>query len=173
MDWLQARNHRTQLILTAASASLLTAGAISAYNQYSRRKRRLELQNEVLEAVARQEDFTVRLPEPGLVPSETRQLVQERVVPVHERLTVQNEAPEDLFREQLARVYAVFKDEGMVRIRNAKVVVVGCGGVGSWAAVMLVRSCVESRTLHPIIRTSCSLQNIAVSLTFAWSILTA
>lgn len=144
MDWLKSRSHKTQLALTAASASLATAGAISAYHRYSRRKRRLELQKEVLAAVARQEDFTVHLPEPGLVPSETRQLVQERVAPVG--TSVEDEVPEDLFREQLARVYAVFKDEGMERIRNAKVVVVGCGGVGSWAAVMLVRSCVESRT---------------------------
>lgn len=146
MDWIRSRSHKTQLALTAASASLATAGAISAYHRYSRRKRRLELQKEVLAAVARQEDFTVHLPEPGLVPSETRQLVQEHVVPVDERLSSDNEVPEDLFREQLARVYAVFKDEGMEKIRNAKVVVVGCGGVGSWAAVMLVRSCVQSRT---------------------------
>ena len=30
----------------------------------------------------------------------------------------------------------------MLKVRKAKVVVVGCGGVGSWAAVMLARSCV-------------------------------
>ena len=52
------------------------------------------------------------------------------------------EYEEELIREQLARCYAVFKEEGMERIRKAKVVVVGCGGVGSWAAVMLVRRCV-------------------------------
>lgn len=48
--------------------------------------------------------------------------------------------PEDLVREQLARVYSFFGDEGMAGVRKANVVVVGCGGVGSWAAVMLVRS---------------------------------
>jgi len=45
-------------------------------------------------------------------------------------------------REQLARNYAFFGDESMRKVRGASVVVVGCGGVGSWAAVMLVRSCV-------------------------------
>ncbi|KAJ7496424.1 hypothetical protein FB451DRAFT_1018625, partial [Mycena latifolia] len=33
-----------------------------------------------------------------------------------------------------------FGDEAMARIRGSTVVVVGCGGVGSWAAVMLVWS---------------------------------
>ncbi|EDR10387.1 uncharacterized protein LACBIDRAFT_152374, partial [Laccaria bicolor S238N-H82] len=47
---------------------------------------------------------------------------------------------EDLIREQLARNYAFFGEKGMERIREGRVVVVGCGGVGSWAAVMLVRS---------------------------------
>lgn len=48
--------------------------------------------------------------------------------------------PERLVREQLARVYSFFGEEGMAKLRRSNVVVVGCGGVGSWAAVMLVRS---------------------------------
>ncbi|KAJ7227598.1 hypothetical protein B0H12DRAFT_1328655 [Mycena haematopus] len=52
-----------------------------------------------------------------------------------------NEAEhDDLVREQLARNYAFFGDDAMAKIRAGRVVVVGCGGVGSWAAVMLVRS---------------------------------
>jgi tRNA A37 threonylcarbamoyladenosine dehydratase len=31
-------------------------------------------------------------------------------------------------------------EEGMVKVRQSYVVVVGCGGVGSWAALMLLRS---------------------------------
>ena len=55
------------------------------------------------------------------------------------------EYDEELVREQLARNYAFFGDDGMAKIRAGNVVVVGCGGVGSWAAVMLVRSYVPSR----------------------------
>lgn len=47
---------------------------------------------------------------------------------------------EGLIREQLSRNYSFFGEEGMERVRKGRVVVVGCGGVGSWAAVMLVRS---------------------------------
>ncbi|KAG1721440.1 hypothetical protein EDB19DRAFT_1961149 [Suillus lakei] len=37
----------------------------------------------------------------------------------------------ELIREQLARCYAFFGDEGMARVREKSVVVVGCGGVGT------------------------------------------
>lgn len=46
---------------------------------------------------------------------------------------------EELIQEFLARNYAFFGAESMTAIRNATVVVVGCGGVGSWAALMLLR----------------------------------
>ncbi|GMM36740.1 tRNA threonylcarbamoyladenosine dehydratase [Saccharomycopsis crataegensis] len=47
---------------------------------------------------------------------------------------------EDLIQEQLARNYAFLGDEGMAKIRDLYVVVVGAGGVGSWVTTMLVRS---------------------------------
>ena len=47
---------------------------------------------------------------------------------------------EELILEQLARNRAFFGDDGLARIRNGFVVVVGAGGVGSWAATMLARS---------------------------------
>ena len=49
---------------------------------------------------------------------------------------------EALIKEQLARNYSFFGEEGMAHVRAGSVVIVGCGGVGSWVAVMLVRSCV-------------------------------
>ncbi|GAA6023271.1 hypothetical protein JCM8202_004593 [Rhodotorula sphaerocarpa] len=47
---------------------------------------------------------------------------------------------EVIIREALARNYAFFGDEKMDRVREKFVVVIGVGGVGSAAAVMLVRS---------------------------------
>lgn len=46
----------------------------------------------------------------------------------------------ELILEQLARNRSFFGDEGLSRIREGFVIVVGAGGVGSWAATMLARS---------------------------------
>ncbi len=61
--------------------------------------------------------------------------------------TQNTEYDEGLMREQLARNYAFFWEEATTKIRKGSVVVVvGCGGVGSWTAVMLVRSyvCIDN-----------------------------
>lgn len=47
---------------------------------------------------------------------------------------------EIIVRESLARNYVFFGEEGMGKIRDSLVVVVGVGGVGSAVATMLVRS---------------------------------
>jgi len=46
----------------------------------------------------------------------------------------------DLILEQLARNRVFLGDDGLKKVRDAFVIVVGCGGVGSWTAAMLVRS---------------------------------
>lgn len=51
-----------------------------------------------------------------------------------------NNYSEELIQEQLARNYAFLTDEGMEKVRNQRIVVVGAGGVGSWVTTMLVRS---------------------------------
>jgi tRNA A37 threonylcarbamoyladenosine dehydratase len=48
--------------------------------------------------------------------------------------------------EQLARNRAFFGDDGLSKIRGSFVIVVGAGGVGSWAATMLARSGVGKST---------------------------
>lgn len=47
---------------------------------------------------------------------------------------------ESLIREQLSRNYSFLGEEAMDKIRDAFVIVVGAGGVGSWTALMLLRS---------------------------------
>lgn len=46
----------------------------------------------------------------------------------------------DLILEQLARNRVFLKDDGLAKLRNAFIIVVGCGGVGSHAAAALARS---------------------------------
>lgn len=50
---------------------------------------------------------------------------------------------EELIKEQLSRNNAFFGPERLSKIRNSFVIVVGLGGVGSHAAMMLVRSGVQ------------------------------
>lgn len=40
---------------------------------------------------------------------------------------------------QLARNYSFLGDQAMTKLRKSYVVIVGCGGVGSWCALMLLR----------------------------------
>lgn len=53
---------------------------------------------------------------------------------------IAKEYSEELVREQLARNIAFLGEDGVNNIRKSSVVIVGAGGVGSWAATMLVRS---------------------------------
>lgn len=47
---------------------------------------------------------------------------------------------ESLIREQLSRNYSFLGEESMQKLRDSFVIVVGAGGVGSWCALMLLRS---------------------------------
>ncbi|KAI0942867.1 hypothetical protein AcV7_002163 [Taiwanofungus camphoratus] len=141
---VDVRSHRAQLILTALTASIATAGLLSAYQRHQRIKRRKDLDEEILRSITARESRTQPLVEPSLRDRGKRREVQDG--PVHEislGTKSRNEEQgydEELIKEQLARNYAFFGDEGMSKIRRGTVVVIGCGGVGSWAAVMLVRS---------------------------------
>ena len=127
-------SHRAQLVLTALAASAATAGLISAYTQHTRRQKRRELDRDVLNALAQHKDQAdSSLPSPSSLDIK---------LPPEVAGSLGIDYDEELIREQLARNYAFFGEEGMAKIRKGTVVVVGCGGVGSWAAVMLVRSCV-------------------------------
>lgn len=46
----------------------------------------------------------------------------------------------EIVLEQLARNKVFLGDEGLSKVRKSFIIVVGCGGVGSWAATMLARS---------------------------------
>ena len=55
-------------------------------------------------------------------------------------LKLGTEYDEELFREQLSRNYAFLGEDGMEKVKQQYIVVVGVGGVGSWVVHMLVRS---------------------------------
>ena len=116
-------SHRTQLLLTAAATALTTYSLLSIYQSRSRQKRRNDLAEDIKRSLSEAAPSNLVQPSPSsLLPSSD------------------TEYAEHLVREQLARNYAFLGEEGVARVRRASVVIVGCGGVGSWAAVMLARS---------------------------------
>lgn len=131
-------SHKTQLLVVAATASIATAGLLSCFYEYSRRRRRRQLDEEVRKSVSSHDalplDRNLQLDDFRRTKDAIGQIIGDT-----------GGYDEELIKEQLARNYALFGEDGMKRIRNSSVVVVGCGGVGSWAAVMLVRSCVKYR----------------------------
>ncbi|KAG2007159.1 ubiquitin-protein ligase molybdopterin-converting factor [Coprinopsis cinerea AmutBmut pab1-1] len=139
MSSINLQSHRAQLIATAVAASVTTAGLFYSYSTLTKRRRRKELDLEIRKALSQHDR---EHPRPGPEPPSPgdiyiKALEEEAAKSI--RLQ-QDEYDEELIREQLARNYAFFGDEGMKKVRGGSVVVVGCGGVGSWAAVMLVRS---------------------------------
>ena len=128
---IDLNSHKAQLVLTAVAASAATAGVLAAYTSHTRRQKRRDLNDDVLRSLADQEAKAkaalVDGPSPGKVTPQAPPALT-------------GDYSEELIREQLARNYAFFGEDGMAKVRKGRVVVVGCGGVGSWAAVMLVRS---------------------------------
>jgi tRNA threonylcarbamoyladenosine dehydratase len=136
MNNINFQSHRTQLVLTALTASLATAGLLSLYSTYSRLEKRRSLDRDVQRSIS-------ALDEEDALKANVADKANNTTQPLEETSTDGTEygvQTEELIREQLARNYTFFGAEGMKKIRRATVVVVGCGGVGSWAAVMLVRS---------------------------------
>ncbi|KAJ2821978.1 hypothetical protein IWW50_004415 [Coemansia erecta] len=124
---------RVQLATTALAASAITAGVMWGARRTRRTKRARDLKRSTLDMVDFESDSALfgidNTPQNTEVTKHT---------PVD--LTPNEEA---LIREQLARHYAFLGDDGMSKLRDSFVIVVGAGGVGSWAAMMLLRSGVQ------------------------------
>ncbi|KAF8497383.1 hypothetical protein F5888DRAFT_1794308 [Russula emetica] len=125
--------HRAELLLTAGVTAVATYSLLSLYHSRSRRSRRADLADQINRALASGAAETRIQPSPSPSP------------PIPNTEPAPDPDPdsdyeEELVREQLARNYAFLREDGVSRVRAASVVIVGCGGVGSWTAVMLARS---------------------------------
>jgi hypothetical protein len=99
----------------------------------SRRSRRADLADQINRAIASGAAETHILPSPSPPPP----IPNTEPAPAPEP---GSDHAEELVHEQLAQNYAFLREDGVSRMRAASVVIVGCGGVGSWTAVMLARS---------------------------------
>lgn len=142
MNSLNLQSHRTQLVATGVAASLATVALFSAYTSYTRQTRRKDLNADVLRSIATNGSSRHLTASPSSV-------IQTEL-PRESSVKQGDDYDETLIKEQLARNYAFFGDEGMSKIRSGSVAIIGCGGVGSTAAVMLARSYVHST--NPIVR---------------------
>ncbi|KAG0256627.1 hypothetical protein BG011_004414 [Mortierella polycephala] len=137
-----------KLTLVAVAASVTTATLILGYQGSQRKRRVKQLKDDLRKSIPPPptfDDFTdlsdsgnqhntgstaLRLPLPAFQIHQHRQLLQDGSLVVDE----------ELIREQLSRNITFLGEEGVEKLRNSFVVIVGAGGVGSWAASMLIRS---------------------------------
>ncbi|KAK0223658.1 hypothetical protein IW262DRAFT_845662 [Armillaria fumosa] len=131
MNFFDPHSHRAQLVATAVVTAVATASVFSAVSAYSRRAKRRALNDDVLRSIS-----------VNASNASNYNIQRHLDKPTEEILLKPRDTPfdEGLIKEQLARNYAFFGNEGMAKVRSGSVAVIGCGGVGSWAAVMLVRS---------------------------------
>ncbi|KAJ2161419.1 hypothetical protein GGF46_001514 [Coemansia sp. RSA 552] len=131
---------RVQLAATAVAASAVTAGAMWGTRRTRRARRAKDLKRDALEMFSLSDYDS--LSDSGLAVVDANGKQQPEVVTKHTSvLLTPNE--ESLVQEQLARHYAFLGQTGMAKLRDSFVIVVGAGGVGSWAAMMLLRSGVQ------------------------------
>ena len=118
------RSEQGRLVICCCGASVLTLATVLGVQSASRTMKTNSLRRQAnAEArFAKTDDRTIEMSAVG--------------APIRKKNTVD----ESLIREQLSRNYLFFGDEGVERIRGSFVIVVGVGGVGSWATTMLVRS---------------------------------
>lgn len=139
-------NETTKLVGVAVAASFATFAAVEVYRSSQNKKRRLDLKRQATADVYGPEPSPV-IAKASLRPDPEDSEEAARVVDAMEglyRMPSDAHYDESLIREQLSRNYSFFGEEAMEKVRKGRVVVVGCGGVGSWAAVMLVRSYVPA-----------------------------
>ncbi|KAI8645938.1 hypothetical protein BD408DRAFT_410872 [Parasitella parasitica] len=119
-----------QLTLTAVAASALTASSILTWQANQRKSRAKTLKDELKDAELGR---TINLTAVGTVniPDQPQVLPPPAIF------------DDRLIEEQLSKNTAFLGQKGAGKVRDAFVVVVGAGGVGSWAALMLMRSGVK------------------------------
>lgn len=120
-----------RLTLTVVATSALTATSILGF-QAARRRRKVK---SMKEEVAATPINSTKLTSYGTLPLGDTSFGRNMRQP--------EEFEESLIHEQLSRNIAFLGEDNVEKIRKSFVIVVGAGGVGSWAALMLLRSGVE------------------------------
>ncbi|KAF8946446.1 hypothetical protein BGZ47_000516 [Haplosporangium gracile] len=129
----------TKLVVVAAAASVATAAILLGYQGSQRKQRTRNIKDDLklsiaadikAQAAANSQSASLAHSTAAAPPQAARSPQADEKV----------EFDEELVQEQLARNIAFLGEEGVQKLRNSFVVVVGAGGTGSWAASMLIKS---------------------------------
>ncbi|KAF4554267.1 tRNA threonylcarbamoyladenosine dehydratase-like protein [Elsinoe fawcettii] len=140
-SWLTniAESHRVQLAVTAVVSGAVVASAILGLQTAKKQYRVSDLKESIPDL--RDEDDAGQINSFGgaTAPKSKQETEDSRSAALAARARA-GDYDEDLILEQLARNRAFLTDSGLTKLREAFVIVVGCGGVGSHAISALARS---------------------------------
>ncbi|KAF2996090.1 hypothetical protein E8E13_004742 [Curvularia kusanoi] len=139
-SWISraTENRNAQLVTTAVVSGVVVASAILGLQKAKRMYRVADLKASIPDVT--DEHHSTRLTEYGAASSVFKPSKEdERSMALAARAR-KGDYDDDLILEQLARNRVFLGDEGLEKLRNAFIIVVGCGGVGSHAAAALARS---------------------------------
>ncbi|KAI1864680.1 hypothetical protein JX265_008404 [Neoarthrinium moseri] len=128
-------NH-VQLATTAIVSGAVVAGAILGYQQFQRESRVHQLKHSIPEVENEGEALRKLTSYGGASKANDEDLRNEELA----RRAQAGDFDDELILEQLARNRVFLTPEGLEKLRNSFVIVVGCGGVGSHATAALARS---------------------------------
>ncbi|KAG0090646.1 hypothetical protein BGZ93_009213 [Podila epicladia] len=128
----------TKMTLVAVAASFTTAAVLLSYQGSQRKRRVQQLKDDLRSSIPPPPANFDQLHNNNMgLSSAQKQAPQQSLSPQDDSMP---QFDEELVREQLARNIAFLGEDGVEKLRNSFVVIVGAGGVGSWAASMLIRS---------------------------------
>ncbi|KAG0314599.1 hypothetical protein BGZ99_008045 [Dissophora globulifera] len=137
----------TKLTLVALAASFTTAALILGVQGSQRKRRVKQLKDDLKKSIPPPSGFNDAFNVfdennfTGAIPLAGQQQKKQRGHSAQQLINNEDFAfDDDLIREQLQKSIAFLGEEGVEKLRNSFVIIVGAGGVGSWAATMLIRS---------------------------------
>jgi len=131
-------DHRWQLVATAILSGATAASLLLGYQTFDRELRLSQLKSSI-PSLADDQDAQ-RLNSFGAASTPTAVDKEDARNQALAQRAQAGDFDEELILEQLARNRVFLGDDGLAKLRDAFVVVVGCGGVGSHCAASLARS---------------------------------
>ncbi|KAH8880144.1 hypothetical protein GQ53DRAFT_755325 [Thozetella sp. PMI_491] len=129
-------NSKLQLVTTAVASGAVVAAVILGYQRLQREERISRLKRSI-PGPAESDGIIQQITTPGLLAPPDKEDIRNAALA---RRAQAGDFDDELILEQLARNRVFLGPEGLAKLRDAFVVVVGCGGVGSHCTAALTRS---------------------------------